>query len=749
MTSSKKVLIGTLAAVVLVVLGVGIATLVILVQKKAAALRVGDGSRGGRRDGVYGDELAAVGGAGGAGGALGSCPPCACPAPGPPAPGPPAPTPGSCPTAVPFPGAGYTVPTPTPPQGGCAQAFEASKMAAPSYDLLLTWYGVQTDYVVSVDMYQRNFALLLGYLQKSVLPYTGVFLHVDNPVAGVPVQGKPNNYSTEPYMMAQLIMQLPSHLRVGMHLTLEQDATWDISPQTIMPAPWPAGAPGPAAGPASPPGWFPSGGPGTQLSPYDPLVFYGGAGAAAAASSVSPVSGAPYQTPFPAGGAGAPTSCPDKPPGTGGAGTGGWGPGCPGNASRAAWYMCEVNAYLKQLSASASPPVSPPRQITMLNYDSEGNGADGAACTAFQFLWAVNQFSNDLKALAASDQKLSFYLNGSTGMTANVANDAACRQWRQVPIPGAPAGATFGSVADFRAAPEFYWMDVTTQTGASCTNVTYSDLGGPGTQLIPAWRDPAGLNLQYNCAQSSINEPATYDANCGCRKTVYEAYGSQGDAQGLLTALTPFYDSVKANIPFVTPAFSLEHLGAPDNSLNFGECLNSINFCPNTADTLVDRKPNANYACMVDDKCTARCGVMNCMGSFKDEACFGLFLNLFAAKYGAKSIMIYEAGFIPPTWAAPPTGLVPAAGGPASSLAAVGATPTWGSASVPMGGPMAGAGARWASPSVSLAASADLVPIFTPMLQSACGNKPPPTSCAEVQAFMPGLYCSETCAPRT
>jgi hypothetical protein len=363
--------------------------------------------------------------------------------------------------------------------------------------------------------------------------------------------------------------------------------------------------------------------------------------------------------------------------------------------------MCEVNAYLRQLA----PAGTAPRQVTMLNYDSEGNGADGAACTAFQFLWAVNQFSNDLKALAATGQKLAFYLNGSTGMTATVADDAACGEWRRVPIPGAAGGKTFGDVADFRAAPEFYWMDVTTQEGASCTEVTYSELGGPNTRLLPSWAAADGLDIRYGCPESSINKPDHYDANCGCRKTVYEAYGRKGDAAGLLAALSPFYDSVAKNIPFVTPAFSLEHLGSPDNSLNFGECLNSVNFCPDTADALVGGKPNSNFACMVDSKCTARCGVMNAMGAFKQEACFGHFLNLFASKYGAKSIMVYEAGFIPPTWAAPPTGTVPSPGG----------------------GP---------------------VPIFAPTMQSACGNKPAPTSCDGVKAVLgPKFYCSETCAP--
>jgi hypothetical protein len=540
------------------------------------------------------------------------CPPCPSPSPSP------SPTP--APAPKPAPGAAKCTPVANPP----------------AYDLLLTWYGVQTDGpltggVVTPEMYAANARRIIDYMIKStpLMKYTGILLHLDPPTAAVPRQGKPANFSSDIFAIADLVASVPAKYRVGFHAVMEADATWQINANTVTKpasASWPPGIdPGAATNK-----WF--GGVG-QPTPQSQLVPDSTAPSGFRAKQpVVDAAGAPYQAPF----ATADGVCPYK------VGPGSeeypadWPSGCPGNAGRIGWYCCAVNAILAARGSK--------QRVTMMNWDAEGNGPVGIQCTIFQFLWAVNQYATEDPA---ATRQWTLYQNGASGLNASAATyhaqDVPCGFWDQTvvvdPRTGAPrkgptgAPFTYGDMGAFQAAPEYYWFNG-------------EDMGSvgsvPGGNMLPSLA-AAGY---VGCPQSAPGKPG-YDAGCGCRSTVYETYAHTPEgAAGLLKALAPLYDTLAGSIPTTTPTFSLEHLGSPDSTLDFGHCVNSANFCK-WAEPKTPGGPN--WACQSIDKCIVRCGVANFFGNWTQE-CFKAFLDGFAAKYGAKSIMVYDAGFIPATW---------------------------------------------------------------------------------------------------
>ena len=351
--------------------------------------------------------------------------------------------------------------------------------------------------------------------------------------------------------------------------------------------------------------------------------------------------GAPYQV---AGGPGVTGTgvCPYKALPTG------YPAGCPGNMSRLAWYCAFVNARLRQLGYA--------QRVSMMNWDAEGNGPTGLQCATFQFLYAMRQFGSEddvlpqkydrTGALLATPGPWTLYQNGSSNLTSAAATAdpdvTPCGNWSttDINLVGVPTSlvSTFGEMGVFQAAPEYYWL----------AGPNASDLGNAPTAdthygLLPAlWA--AGY---VGCPQSSPGKPS-YDAECGCRRTVYETYGTLNDGgMHLLDVLAPAYAAMGATggpggtIPASTPTFSIEHIGSPADNTDFSTCINSQNFCSNLADD--------GRRCAANSKCGVRCGVMGAFGSWTEQ-CFKQFIDAFVVKYGAKSIMVYDAGFIPPTW---------------------------------------------------------------------------------------------------
>lgn len=404
---------------------------------------------------------------------------------------------------------------------------------------------------------------------------------------------------------------------------------------------------------------------------FDPLslqnsIFYGGPQPSAKpptttlASGVNPMTGSPYQN-FGQDSIGY-AVCPYKATGTSGPkGTPEFPDGCVGNMSRAGWYVAYINARLRQLGS--------PQRISMTNWDSEGNGPTGLACSIFQFLFALRQFGSVDDVLpyiphvagqpVGPPQPWLLFMNGGSGLTSTPSKPGGepCGGWAQVPINvgtignplatvplGAGQPATYGDMASFRAAPEFYWMG---DGGVS------SDLGN-ATCLLPSLVDAGYIG----CPQSAPKAPLSitgpdgkqdwliYDQACGCKRTVYKTYGSVDEGGvGLLGVLAPIYDALNGGkvgpgtIATITPAFSIEHLGDPDDPMDTPKCLNAINFCTG----------ENGAACAADNKCIVRCGVMGAFGSWS-EGCFQSFLDAFANRYNAESVMVYDAGFLPQSW---------------------------------------------------------------------------------------------------
>lgn len=619
------------------------------------------------------------------------------------------------------------------------------KGAIPKHDRILTWYGVQTDGplsdgTVTWDMYEANATAIIQYMQNSPLQYTGIMLQLDNPVAGNLNSGKPNNYSVYAFKMAQLISTIPSKYRVGFHVVVESDATWDISfgtpspsepqlgrigggggggcpappasrlsssaslgplvctpydgtpcadtdtshcwyvkwfndaPKNLVPqygaaacqtsptapcqpVPGPAPGPGPKPGPGPSPSPSPSpptatgatisfeGMPTTgPVPPITPAqlpkqllnrVFHGGAGAAAAPSAVD-AAGSPYQA-FNAAYSGS-ASCPYK--------ADPFPPSCPGALSRVAWYIALINYFLRTWFPASKQVVS------MTNWDSEGNGPVGLQCSIFQFLYGIRQFgtAQDVRPGPAGSPKWLLFMNGAAGMTNAAANDPSdpCGGWASYPALGpdkkggnanfTPGGvATLGDMATFQAAPEYYWFNGE-DMGAG---------GGDAPTLLPSLQ-AAGYKP---CKQSAPTKP-DYDADCGCRQTVYDAYSRVDDGGvQLLDVFAPIYAKYapaagKGGVAPFTPTFSIEHVGGafstsgPTGGVTYGTCINAANYCSQLA---------ADNACGLNAKCQVRCGVANFFGNFTEQ-CFKQFLDAFAQKYRPQSILVYDAGFTPSQW---------------------------------------------------------------------------------------------------
>jgi hypothetical protein len=726
---------------------------------------------------------------------------------------------------------------------GCATPVVDDTGKPPVYDLILTWYGVQTDGpqssgVVTSDMYRTNALQIIQYMVNSPLNYTGICLHVDSPVGNSCAnQGKPANFVGDVDMMVALIDAIPPQYRVGFHVVVEQDATWQvnssqpcpghyqykpttfasINPECVGVTPeseaarcgaegtvtvntqgccyyrsdkcWPIVQPGgpntadPACDGTNPPtdnnspcfvyhsgpgtangvpiagltyepgccwafngahgaanpdcpnatftdpstyklttwgstntvcaGPFPADpsvspcpdltsslssscctylqyaqcaavlgpaaySPGTTYA-YGPspagectqgasirsatafppgfdissqAVWYGGAGAAGAASAVTS-SGYPYQVAAVAAYNGE-AACPYKAVAAQGDDDPAdisMPPGCPNNLGKVGWYCALINAKLRAMNS---------RQIvSMMNWDAEGNGPDGLQCSIFQFLYGLRQYgtAEDAQPQIYVPGKQTYvpvpwvlYQNGSSGMAASAdapSDTIPCGHWAAVDInligdavDASTGVTTYGDMAVFQAAPEYYWFAGDDMGGVA-------DGGKPGEGMLQSLVD-AGY---FGCPQSGVGK-AGYDTNCGCRNTVYETYGHLTDGGiALVDLLCELYGQTAANIPGSTPAFSIEHLGGWDNPINFSTCINAQNFCKT-----LDSDSSTMTLCGANSKCTPRCGVANFFGGWTEE-CFKQFLDYFAVKYGAKSLMVYDAGFIPTAWV---TGQIPA-----------------------------------------------------------------------------------------
>jgi hypothetical protein len=349
---------------------------------------------------------------------------------------------------------------------------------------------------------------------------------------------------------------------------------------------------------------------------------------------------------------GAPGTSPYMAPGAALPPAASWPPGCPGNMSRLAWYVAFVNAKLRARGSK--------QRISTMNWDAEGNGPDGLQCSIYQFLYALRQYGTaddvlptvyNRKTKTMQPAKWVLYQNGSTNLNASAAyaSGQPCSGWQNTSINGpqfrdpAPAGvSTFNDMAVFQAAPEYYW----TVAG----NAPYmSDLGNvPAQTPYNGLLKDLGSAGYLGCPQSAPGKPG-YDAQCGCRRTVYATYGKlDNGGSNLLEVLSTVYDMHRADIPTSTPAFSIEHLGSPDDSTDFALCVNSQNFCSNLN----------GPACANNAKCVVRCGVMNAFGSWTEQ-CFKQFLDAFAVKYNATSLMVYDAGFLPQTWIGTTPSLAP------------------------------------------------------------------------------------------
>ena len=372
-------------------------------------------------------------------------------------------------------------------------------------------------------------------------------------------------------------------------------------------------------------------------------VWYGGAGEPGSAADVTS-SGYPYQVAA-ASSYNGQLACPYKAAATAGDDNPAdiaMPPGCPNNLGKVGWYCALINAKLRAMGSA--------QIVSMMNWDAEGNGPDGLQCSIFQFLYGLRQYGTveDVSPeIAQGGQRVAvpwiLYQNGSSGMAASAdtpSDTIPCGNWAAVdinlvgdPVDPSSAITTYGDMAVFQAAPEYYWFGGEDMGGVA-------DGGKPGEGMLQSLVD-AGY---FGCPQSGVMKTG-YDSNCGCRNTVYETYGHLTDGGiALVDLLCELYGQTAANIPDSTPAFSIEHLGGYDNPINFSTCINAQNFCAN-----MNSDSSTMTLCGNNAKCTPRCGVANFFGGWTEE-CFKQFLDYFAVKYGAKSLMVYDAGFIPTAW---------------------------------------------------------------------------------------------------
>ena len=347
----------------------------------------------------------------------------------------------------------------------------------------------------------------------------------------------------------------------------------------------------------------------------------------------------------------------------------GYPDGCPGNMSRLAWYICYVNAKLRQKGSQ--------QQVSMMNWDAEGNGNTGLQCATFQFLYGVRQFGTleDVRPRVFDPVKSApgsavttpvpwiLYQNGAAGLASDTATSnpggTQCGYWAQalvntgartvvepntVTASNLPGVHTYSDMAVFQAAPEYYWFNGEDMGGVANGGKEVIENHGIMKSL-----SEAGF---LGCPQSAAGKPGV-DAKCGCRRTVYESYAHKSEGGNLiLDVLEALYDKINnpsnpldkttGEIAKTTPTFSIEHLGDVNNPLDFGECINAQNF-----DSQLQ-----GPGCTLNSKCGVRCGVANFFGNWT-ENCFKQFLDGFTIRYGAKSVMIYDGGFLPKAWLPP------------------------------------------------------------------------------------------------
>ena len=522
----------------------------------------------------------------------------------------------------------------------------------PMPPVYLTWYGiVSPEIVVGPDTFAANAATIVNYMASSPnIPYSGILLQLDPPTAAREAQGKPANFSCYVRTMANVIAGIPTRFRVGFHAVLEADATWEIGPTTILNAQPVAALGGAVAGSDGLDfGTIAAQNPGLARAGFSGTLWHGGAGANGDPAHFqseftgwydgqSPATGAcPYKVtgPFPPAGAPAPppppTAGPDALPPY-------WPSGCPGNIARVAWYCCVINALLRGMGS--------PQRVTMLNWDQEGNGPVGVACTLYQFVYALQQYGT-LEDLYPGKPWLTF-LNGGPDLDNTVAygKQDGCTGWFNTPLnpqlvdalqktyDGVKAPKTYGDVVTSKGAPEYYWFK-----GEDMGSVAALEKADPPYGMLPALRD-MGL---VGCFQSAKGKDK-YDWKCGCRNTVYSVLANK--PKQLLEVLKPLYDARRQAIPRSTPTFSIEHLGNSVSMLNYDTCINSLNFCKG----MVNKGDNTNWACRNESKCSAAsCGVANFFGVWKEVA-FRNFLAGFNQTYKPESLMVYDAGFVPVSW---------------------------------------------------------------------------------------------------
>lgn len=127
--------------------------------------------------------------------------------------------------------------------GGAGGGLRGSQVGAPApgtLDLYATWYGVQTDGpatggVVDIDMWERNAQDIVKFMtitqNKGILPWTGIFIHVEPPSPGNSYQGKPPNAYVYVERIARFIDKIPTQFRVGVQAVIESDSVWNL-PET-------------------------------------------------------------------------------------------------------------------------------------------------------------------------------------------------------------------------------------------------------------------------------------------------------------------------------------------------------------------------------------------------------------------------------------------------------------------------------------------------------------------------------------
>ena len=326
--------------------------------------------------------------------------------------------------------------------------------------------------------------------------------------------------------------------------------------------------------------------------------------------------------------------------------------------SRVAWYVLLVNRMLQTLKSK--------QQITSIVWDYEGNGPDNLQCSIFQFLYSYNMFrqkttavwtdwckTNGVSVVTPMKPQGAPWLLMQTGGPSKNNNDPdtnssmdpskkpPCFDWAGFKLQAAPGETplTMQDAVKYQAAPEFYWF-------------SGEDMGGDAkvpanNTMIQAFKN-AGI---LPCFESSPDKP-NFDKGCACRNSGYNIFGntSSGGAK-LLDVLSPLYQ--KYVNEGTMPAFSIEHLGNGNDSLNFTSCLNSANFAPLQKPPPADGTVNAGLV-TAGKSYVDQCGVANFFGNW-NETCFVSFLDNFVAytnKLGrpVSDIMVYDAGFIPKRW---------------------------------------------------------------------------------------------------